>query len=288
MGRGEEVKNGILITGGTGTFGRAFVARLLYTEDCDRICIFSRGEHSQAQMRDEFDNDGRLRWFIGDVRDAARLRRAMEGCDVVVHAAALKRIEVGEYCPDELVKTNVGGALNVIDCAMSAGVRKVVALSTDKACAPVNAYGASKLLSEKLFLAANNMRAANGPIYAVTRYGNVAGSNGSVIPRWRDILRSGASEVPVTDPEATRFWMHIDEAVNLVLDTIRDMRGGELAIPTLPAYRLADLAEAMGARMKVIGMGEHEKRHESMRDGETSEHARRMTVIELREALAYV
>ena len=278
----------ILITGGTGTFGQAFVDGLLDLGEYERICIFSRGEHSQAQMRAEFDNDERLRWFIGGVRDAARLRRAIDGCEVVVHAAALKRIEVGEYCPDELVKTNIGGALNVIDAAMSAGVRKVVALSTDKACAPVNAYGASKLLSEKLFLSANNMRASNGPIYAVTRYGNIAGSNGSVIPRWRDILRSGASEVPVTDPEATRFWMHIGEAVNLVLDTIRDMRGGELAIPTLPAYRLADLAEAMGARMKVIGMGEHEKRHESMRDGETSEHARRMSVLEIREALAYV
>jgi UDP-N-acetylglucosamine 4,6-dehydratase len=277
----------MLISGGTGTFGRAFARHVLANNLSERLCIFSRGEHAQADLRAELGNDERLRFFIGDVRDASRLRRAMEGCDLVVHAAALKRIEVCEYDPIEVVKTNVGGAVNVIEAATDAGVRKVVALSTDKACEARNAYGASKLLAEKLFLAANAGRGASGPRFAVTRYGNIAGSAGSVIPKWRAMIASGAKTVPATDPDATRYWMAIGEAVDLVLRTAATMKGGDLAIPDwLPAYRLGDLAEAMGVKMQVIGLPPFEKRHESMREGLTSDTAPRLSIDELRERLA--
>lgn len=274
----------ILITGGSGTFGRAFARRLLNVHLADRVCIYSRGEHAQAAMRAEFNNDSRLRFFIGDVRDRDRLRRAMSGCSVVVHAAALKRIEVCEYDPIEVKKTNVDGAVNVIEAATDAGVGKVVALSTDKACDPINAYGASKLLAERLFLAANNSTGANGPIFAVCRYGNVTGSAGSVIPKWREMLKT-SDTVPVTDPGCTRFHMRIEQAVDLVWSTINTMQGGELNIPHLPAYRLGDLAEAMGAKMQVIGLPAFEKKHESMATGHSSDKARRMSVAEIREEL---
>ena len=275
----------ILITGGTGSFGRAFVQKAL-DNGVDRICVYSRGEHAQADMRDgmhSLDAD-RVRFFIGDVRDRDRLRRAMAGIDIVIHAAALKRIEVGFYNPVEMVKTNVGGAVNVIEAAMDAGVQKVVALSSDKAFQPVSPYGCSKALAESLFLAANNMTPAYGPCFAVCRYGNVAGSAGSVIPKWRDILKQG-DVVPVTDPDCTRFWMTMDEAVGLVMRTLKEMHGGELAIPDLPAYRLGDLAEAMGAKMEVTGLPSFEKMHESMREGQSSDVARRMSVDELREGI---
>lgn len=274
----------LLVTGGTGTFGQAFV-RAALDAGIQRVCVFSRGEHRQAEMRAAVD-DARVRWFIGDVRDQDRLTRAMNGIDWVVHAAALKRIEVCEYDPDEVVKTNVNGALNVIAAATAAGVSKVVALSTDKACDPLNAYGASKLLAEKVFLAANNARGRDGPRFAVTRYGNIAGSAGSVIPKWRALLAAGAKAVPVTDPWATRFWMTIDEAVRLVADTLENMKGGELAIPDwLPAYRIADLAAAMGAKMDITGLPAFEKRHEAMRPGLTSDKAPRLSVVDLRQRL---
>lgn len=272
----------ILITGGSGSFGRAFIPSAL-ANGAERVCIFSRSEHVQAAMREDFD-DGRLRWFIGDVRDQHRLRRAMEGVDLVIHAAALKRIETGHYNPTEMVKTNVIGAMNVIEAAHDAGVSRVVALSTDKAYQPVSPYGCSKALSESLFIAANNTRGSSGPIFAVTRYGNVAGSRGSVIPKWRELLAAG-KRVTVTDPEVTRFWMTIDEAVNLVSRTAETMVGGELVIPELPAFRLGDLAEAMGVQAEITGLPEWEKRHESMRDGLSSDTVRRMTVEEIREAL---
>lgn len=288
----------ILITGGTGTFGRAFVTRLLREtlDDVaanfyfDRICIFSRGEHAQAAMRAEFHDSPRLRWFIGDVRDRDRLRRAMEGVGVVVHAAALKRIEVGHYNPIEMVRTNVGGAVNVIEAAKDAPgeigsvSRRVVFLSSDKAYAPVSAYGYSKALAESLFLA--EQPRDFGPRFAVTRYGNVAGSAGSVIPRWRAMIAEGATEVPVTDPECTRFWMSVEQATSLVRHTILNMEGGELVIPELPAFRLADLAAAMGVGMRVTGLGNWEKKHESMREGLSSDTARRMTVDEIKRRLA--
>lgn len=274
----------VLITGGTGFFGRHCVRELL-KRGASRVCILSRDEHKQAAMRAEFDNDDHLRFFIGDVRDVARLRRAFDGVSLVIHAAAIKRVEVAEYDPGELIKTNVIGATNVVEAATDARVKRVVALSTDKACDPVNAYGASKLLAEKLFIAANNGRGKYGPLCSVVRYGNVWNSTGSVVPRWRDNLRT-SKVVPVTSPECTRFFMRASEAVDLVLTTAEKMRGGELMIPDLPAYRLGDLAEAMGARMNIIGLDPREKLHESMRTGATSERARRMSVAELRVELA--
>lgn len=277
----------VLVTGGTGSFGQAFVKRLLATNACDRICVFSRGEHAQAAMRMALNDDPRLRWFIGDVRDFQRLKRAMNGVDVVVHAAALKRIEVGASNPIEMVRTNIDGAINVIEAAQDAGVKKVVALSTDKAVSPISPYGCSKALAESLFLAADNtVDKERGPRFAVTRYGNVWCSNGSVVPKWRQLLADGSETVPVSDPDATRFFMTIDEAVDLVLDTIHTMQGGELRIPDLPAYRLGDLVEALGAKANIIGLPAWEKKHESMDEARCSETARRMSVDELRDWLA--
>ena len=270
----------VLITGGSGSFGRAFAKRLL-DDGVDRICIYSRGEHAQAEMAASFGSD-RLRFFIGDVRDCARLRRAMDGCDTVVHAAALKRIEVGNYCPEEMVKTNILRTMNVIETAQETRVRKVVALSTDKAYQPISPYGQSKALAETLVR--NSRVGKGGPIFAVTRYGNVWGSQGSVVPKWREILKE-SDTVPVSDPDCTRFYMTMDEAVDLVLGTIRAMKGGELNIPTLPAYRIGDLAEAMGAKMRITGLPSWEKKHEGMCDGNTSDQARRMSVDELKEIL---
>ena len=282
--------NSVLITGGSGAFGTACVKRLLYGGGhilTRRIVVFSRSEHRQADMARELlspETNQRLRFFIGDVRDRDRLRRAMEGIEVVIHAAALKRIEVGAYNPLEVKKTNIDGAANVIEAATDAGVSKVVALSSDKAFHPVSPYGTSKAFAESLFIAANNTRGNHGPIFAVCRYGNVWNSTGSVVPTWRKILLSSKC-VPVTDPDCTRFFMTMDEAVSLVLDTAATMKGGEIAIPALPAYRLGDLAEAMGAEMDVRGLPAFEKRHESMGAGTSSEHARRMSIDELREAL---
>lgn len=272
----------VLITGGSGFFGRGFAQKMLDV-GVERVCIYSRSEYSQHLMRKEFGDDPRLRFFVGDVRDVTRLTRAMDGIDLVVHAAALKRVEVGEYDSAEMCKTNVVGSMNVIDAAIEAGVKKVVALSSDKACEPSNCYGATKLVSEKLFLAANNARGANGPIFAVCRYGNVSGSTGSVIPRWRS-----ERVVTMTDPECTRFWMTLDQAVELVRSTADRMKGGELAIPHLPAYRLGDLADAMGVVYVVTGLTTGEKMHESMCPGQSSENARRMSVEELKEALCEI
>lgn len=299
----------VLITGGSGAFGTAFARHLLTFNPHipNKIGIFSRGEHRQAEMARElaqFDPDGRLRFFIGDVRDQDRLRRAMEGMEVVIHAAALKRIEVGAYNPLEVKKTNIDGAANVIEAATDAHVPRVVALSTDKAFEPVSPYGTSKAFAESLFLAANNTRGWDGPAFAVIRYGNVWNSTGSVVPTWKKIIegvrkmeigdRTIDGEpnevlpiVPVTDPECTRFFMTMDQAVRLVFDTALHMVGGEIIIPTLPAYRLGDLAVAMGAGMEIKGLPDYEKRHESMGPGNSSDKARRMTVDELREALCW-
>lgn len=256
--------------------------RLLDQKLAERVCVYSRGEHSQALMRDEFKHDERLRWFIGDVRDIHRLRRAMAGCDVVVHAAALKRIEVGFYCPDEMVKTNVIGAMNVVEAASQAGVSKVIGLSTDKAWGGgVSPYGQTKALAESLFLSADSM--FSGPRYAVVRYGNIWRSNGSVVPKWLKAKEAGEIHVKVTDPDCTRFFLRIEGAVQLVLDTIKTMEGGELIIPEdLPAYRVGDLVEAMGLRAHVTGLPAWERKHEGMRDGLTSDIARRLTVEDLR------
>lgn len=274
----------ILVTGGTGSFARAFCRFMLDHEMVSRLCIFSRGEHAQAQMRAELRNDERLRFFIGDVRDEDRLSRAMQGIDLVVHAAALKRIEVGRYNPEEMAKTNVMGAINIVSAARKMRVAKVVALSTDKAFKPQHgsAYGQSKALMETIILAANDTSGAGGPKLAVTRYGNVFGSAGSVVPKWLGLMREGAKEVPVSSMEATRFFMTLDEAVELVVGTAAHMQGGELAIPDLPAYRVGDLVEALGVKPKIIGMPSWEKLHESMDEEKSSDKARRMSVDELR------
>lgn len=273
--------SGILITGGTGFLGHG-LARTLLARGAQRIRIYSRGEHTQARMHETFGRDDRLAYFIGDVRDADRLERAMQRCPTVIHAAALKRIEVGHYNPDELVKTNVLGTMNVIEAARRAHVERVVLVSSDKAFIPVSPYGLSKAMAESLCVAANRMNL--GPRFAVCRYGNVSGSTGSVIPRWRSLISSGR-EVSVTDPDCTRFWMRLEQAVELVLSAA--VGDKEMLIPTLPAYRLGDLADAMGARtMKITGLDPWEKKHESMDHGKCSAHAHRMTVDELRAELA--
>lgn len=277
----------ILITGGTGFLGRA-LAKWALNHGVQRVCIYSRGEVAQYEMRHDFGNDPRLRWMIGDVRDRNRLTRAMHGVEVVIHAAALKRVEVGQYNPGEMVATNVLGSMNVIEAATDAQVSKVLLVSSDKACEPANAYGCSKALAEHLFLGAQMARGVDGPRFSVVRYGNVAGSTGSVIPIWRKTLKAGALAL-MTDPNATRFWMRLDEAVELVMQTAITMRGGELNIPDLPAYRLGDLAFAMNvAHAPPIGLTDGEKMHESMRSGESSADARRMSIDELREALKHV
>ena len=276
----------VLITGGTGFLGRAFVKRLLKDNLSNRICVFSRGEHAQADFCAELGDEPRCRWLIGDVRDAKRLRRAMNGVSVVVHAAALKRIEVSAYNPTEVARTNVDGAYNVIEASQDAGVSKAVFISTDKAWAPIGAYGASKLLAESMFLASNSTGGRQGTRFSVCRYGNIFNSAGSVVPRWRALIAAGYRRVPVTDPCATRFFMKIQEAVDLVLDTITTMEGGEVNIPDLPAYRVGDLAEALDVKMEVLGLPSWEKMHESMDETRSSDKARRMSVAELRHELS--
>lgn len=279
----------VLITGGAGFFGRGFAKRCLEM-GVPRVCIYSRDEAKHAAMRAEMPNN-RLRFLIGDVRDRQRLERAMSGCDLVVHAAALKRVEVGEYDAEEMSKTNVDGTRNVVEAARRANVERVVYLSTDKAFQPVNAYGASKLLGEKIVLAANNSSGAGGPVFHVTRYGNVAGSTGSVIPTWREAMAAGRP-VHVRDSRATRFWMTLEEAIDLVFQAASVSQGGGLWIPKLPAYRLGDLAEAMGVYRGPFTTGpslnQGEKLHEGMEDGNTSDLAERMSVEQIKEELAHV
>ena len=265
---------------------RGLVDRLL-AEGCERICVYSRGEYAQAQMRSQFNDDARLRWFIGDVRDRDRLELAMERVDAVIHAAALKRIEVGAYQPGEMVKTNVDGTQNVIEAARRHGVEKCLLISSDKAFEPVSPYGFSKALAEALFLTANRIF-PDGPRFSVVRYGNVWNSTGSIVPTWRAMIAAGATRVPVTDPDCTRFFMRIGEAVDLVLGTLATMEGGEVRVPTLPAYKVDDLAAAFGVSIRMTGLREWEKRHESMTHGVRSDTARRMTIAELKEELARV
>ena len=276
----------ILITGGTGSFGQAFVRYLLANTKIPRICIFSRGEHTQASMRQALGDNPRLRWLIGDVRDDERLYRAMYGVDAVVHAAALKRIETGAYNPEEMIKTNVLGVMNVVEAACaSSSVQHVVGLSSDKAYQPVSPYGQSKALGESILLAANTTH--NGPRFSAARYGNIWCAQGSVVPKWRGLIAAGATEVPVTDMECTRFFMTVDQAVQLVWDMLMRKYNQDLVIPDwLPAYRMGDLVEAMGVKANVSGLPAWEKLHESMRDGLSSDTARRMTIEELKQWLS--
>lgn len=286
-------KTSYLISGGSGALGTALAKRLMNDATIARIVIFSRGEFRQHQMEQELaplDKHKQLRFFIGDVRDRDRLKRAMYGVDVVIHAAALKRIEVGHYNPIEMVKTNVLGTINVIEAAQDMSVDKVLGVSSDKAYQPISPYGHSKAMAESLFLASNNTGGWSGPKFAVCRYGNVWNSTGSVVPTWWMIKKLAELEgkiayVPVTDPDCTRFFMTMDQAVDLVLETVRTMKGGETAIPVLPAYRLGDLADAMNCGTKVAGLPCWEKKHESMNEVSCSKDARRMTVDELKVKL---
>lgn len=254
----------LLITGGTGSFGKAFLRHVLEKAGPRRVAILSRDELKQSEMRAEFTDD-RLRWFIGDIRDRDRLVRAMHGVDYVVHAAALKQVDTAEYNPFEYVKTNIIGSQNVIDAAIDAGVKKVVALSTDKASSPINLYGATKLTADKLFIAANNYSYSFGTRLAVVRYGNVMGSRGSVIPLFRKLAAEG-QPLPITHPDMTRFWITLDHAVEFVIQAFDTMSGGELYVPRIPSMRITDLVEAVapGSPTVVIGVRPGEKLHEEM------------------------
>ncbi|MDJ0683771.1 MAG: UDP-N-acetylglucosamine 4,6-dehydratase (inverting) [Alphaproteobacteria bacterium] len=258
----------LLVTGGTGSFGRHFVDTVLRRYDLKRIVIFSRDELKQYEMADRIAVDARknVRFFLGDVRDVDRLEMAMREIDYVVHAAALKQISAAEYNPFECIRTNVFGAENVVRAALKSGVRKVIALSTDKAANPVSLYGASKLASDKIFVAGNNLSGSLGSKFAVVRYGNVVGSRGSVIPLYKKLLAEGATELPITDMEMTRFWITLDQGVDFVLSSLEGMRGGEIFVPKIPSMRIRDIAGAIApeATLRVIGARPGEKLHEAM------------------------
>ena len=266
----------VLITGGTGSLGKALVDYLLRETKARRIAILSRDELKQHNLRIEFKNDERLRWFLGDVRDLERLKRAFHGVDFVIHAAALKQVDTGEYNPMEFIKTNVLGSQNVIDAAIDRRVKRVVALSTDKASSPINLYGATKLTADKLFVAANNYSYAYGTTFSVVRYGNVMGSRGSVIPFFKSLAEQG-KPLPITDLRMTRFWISIEDAVKFVIDSLEMMTGGELYVPRIPSMKIVDLANAVhpGAELEEIGMRPGEKLHEEMISSDDS----RRTII---------
>ncbi|WP_449062878.1 UDP-N-acetylglucosamine 4,6-dehydratase (inverting) [Planomonospora algeriensis] len=255
----------ILITGGTGSFGKAFIRYALDNLDPRRLVVISRDELKQYEARQLFGDDERLRWFIGDIRDRERLTRAMHGVEYVVHAGALKQVDTAEYNPFEYVRTNVAGSQNVIEAAIDCGVRKVVALSTDKASSPINLYGATKLVADKLFVSANHYAAAFPTRFSVVRYGNVIGSRGSVVPFFLRLAREGAS-IPITDKRMTRFWITLEEAVRFVIDSFDMMQGGELYVPRIPSMRVTDLAEALAPQSPTyeIGIRPGEKLHEEM------------------------
>ena len=254
----------ILITGGTGSFGHTFVPMTLRDQNPKKIIVFSRDEMKQWNMAQRFENDDRVRFFIGDVRDKDRLYRALDGVDVVIHAAATKIVPTAEYNPFEAVKTNVFGAMNVIDAAIDQGVDKVVALSTDKASSPINLYGATKMTSDKLFIAANSYSGKNGTKFSVVRYGNVLGSRGSVIPFFLSKVSSGV--LPITHPEMTRFMITLEESVALVWKALSEAHGGEIFVRKIPSMKVTDIAKALGpdARQEVIGIRPGEKLHEQM------------------------
>ncbi|MFI6798879.1 UDP-N-acetylglucosamine 4,6-dehydratase (inverting) [Streptosporangium canum] len=262
---GELEGASILVTGGTGSFGKAFIRHVLDHHDPRRVVVFSRDELKQYEVRQLFADDSRLRWFIGDVRDRSRLTRAMHGVDHVVHAAALKQVDTAEYNPFEYVLTNVSGSQNVVEAAIDCGVRKVIALSTDKASSPINLYGATKLVADKLLVSANHYASHHVTRFAVVRYGNVMGSRGSVIPYFQKLAAEDKS-LPITDKRMTRFWITLDQAVRFVVDSFDLMQGGELYVPRIPSMRIMDLAEAVapGAAMHEVGIRPGEKLHEEM------------------------
>jgi UDP-N-acetylglucosamine 4,6-dehydratase len=258
----------VLVTGGTGSFGRRFVAHVLDTYKPRRLVVFSRDELKQFEMEQDFpvSRHPQLRYFIGDVRDAARLEAAMRDIEIVVHAAAMKQVTTAEYNPFECVRTNIHGAENVVNAAIRSGVERVIALSTDKAANPINLYGATKLASDKIFIAANNMSGQDGPRFSVVRYGNVLGSRGSVVPHYQRMIAEGKTSLPVTDERMTRFWITIDQGVKFVLDNLARMSGGEIFVPKLPSMKIVDLARALlpGCDIEAIGIRAGEKLHEVM------------------------
>ncbi|MDF1883748.1 UDP-N-acetylglucosamine 4,6-dehydratase (inverting) [Sulfurimonas sp. SAG-AH-194-C21] len=255
----------ILITGGTGSFGKQFVRTILKRYKPNKIIIYSRDELKQFEMAQKF-SDSCMRYFIGDIRDLPRLQKAMLGVDFVVHAAALKHVPIAEYNPMECIKTNVMGAQNVIDSCIASGVQNIIALSTDKAASPANLYGASKLVSDKLFVAANNLTGSHEIKFSVVRYGNVLGSRGSVIPFFKKLIEEGATSLPITEPNMTRFWITLQEGVDFVLTNFQRMKGGEIFIPKIPSMKMTELASAIAPNMpqEVIGIRPGEKLHELM------------------------
>ena len=255
----------ILITGGTGSFGKKYTEIILKKYNPKKIIIYSRDELKQFEMAQEY-NEPCMRYFIGDVRDKDRLLKAMDGVDFVIHAAALKHVPIAEYNPMECIKTNVNGAQNVIDASLEAGVKKVIALSTDKAANPINLYGATKLASDKLFVAANNIKGSRDIAFSVVRYGNVIGSRGSVVPYFAKLIKSGAKELPITHPDMTRFMITLEQGVNFVLKNFERMQGGEIFVPKIPSMKITELAKAMAPNLpqKIIGIRPGEKLHEIM------------------------
>ncbi|EPP8196595.1 UDP-N-acetylglucosamine 4,6-dehydratase (inverting) [Campylobacter lari] len=255
----------ILITGGTGSFGKTYTKTLLQKYKPKKIIIYSRDELKQFEMAREF-NDNCMRYFIGDVRDKERLNIAMKDVDFVIHAAAMKHVPIAEYNPMECIKTNIHGAQNVIDACLENNVEKCIALSTDKACNPINLYGATKLASDKLFVAANNIAGNSHTKFSVTRYGNVVGSRGSVIPFFKKLINEGAKELPITDERMTRFWISLEDGVDFVLNNFTYMHGGEIFVPKIPSMKIVDLAKTMAPNLahKIIGIRAGEKLHEIM------------------------
>jgi len=255
----------ILITGGTGSFAKAFVTTLLKRYSPNKVIIYSRDELKQYEMAQQFQASC-MRYFIGDVRDLPRLKKAMDGVDYVVHAAAMKHVPIAEYNPMECIKTNIMGAQNVIDAALECSIKRVIALSTDKAAGPVNLYGATKLASDKLFIAANNIRGEKQTLFSVVRYGNVMGSRGSVIPLFKRLISEGVEKLPITDENMTRFWITLDEGVEFVLKNFERMQGGEVFVPKIASMKMIEMAKAMAPNLEIeiIGIRPGEKMHEVM------------------------
>lgn len=265
----------ILVTGGTGSFGKRFIKTVLENFDVKKIVIYSRDELKQFEMQEQFKKySEKLRFFIGDVRDKERLSLALRGINIVIHAAAIKQVPAAEYNPMECIRTNINGAENIVEVALEQGVEKVIALSTDKAANPINLYGATKLCSDKLFVAGNNLAGDRKTRFSVVRYGNVAGSRGSVVPFFKSLIAKGATELPITDKNMTRFWITLDQGVQFVLNNLLRMQGGEIFVPKIPSAKIVDLATAIAPNLKQkeIGIRPGEKIHEVMCPKDDSYH----------------